>query len=208
MSGAPVSGVFHVLLGRVEAVVRSGEVVVLAAAHIVGDVAAAVIVVRVVDEAVDLPAEIAAGVDHVEVGQPAVQGPGGEPELVPVVVRRVRGRIIAAAQIRVGQERAFRFEGLGRVLNQQFPLIVDPEARTYAPAPVAGFVPVVLHQGGVVGGRHRIGAGQLRPVARAVVAVHHGAVGGVGSRYVVYPAAPGHRCRRRREGRTDPPAEG
>ena len=75
--GAGVRRVIHVLLGGVVAVVGIGRFLDVAAAKVVGDVAAAAVVVGVVHDAVHFAGEVPACVHQVQVGQAPVQRPSG-----------------------------------------------------------------------------------------------------------------------------------
>ena len=171
-----VGGVLDVVLGGIEAVVRVGEIVKVAAAEVVGDVAAAVIVMGVVDEAVHLAVQQSAGVDQLKLRQASAQRPGGQTELVAVVLGRKLGGYILG-DIGLGDERPLGLERLRRVLHQQTPIVVDVVGEADTRAAVGGLVPVVLHQAFVAGALHRIGAGHLGTEGGDFVAVHHLAAG-------------------------------
>ena len=145
-----VGGVLDVVLGGIEAVVRVGEIVNVAAAEVVGDVAAAVVVMGVVDEAVHLAVEQSAGVDQLKLRQASAQRPGGQTEVVAVVLGRKLGGYILG-DIGLGDERPLGLERLRRVLHQQTPIVVDVVGEADTRAAVGGLVPVVLHQAFVAG---------------------------------------------------------
>ena len=184
--GAHVGGVFGVLLGGVVASI--GWFAVSAAAQVVGDVAAAVVVVGVVDHGVDLAAQMAAGVDGVQGAEPTSEGPRREPEFVAVVLRREAGGSVRLIQARVHHERAFGLQRLRGVLHQRFPVVGDVVGEADSRAPVRGVVPVVLHQRVVARAVYGFRARQHGPVADGV-AVHHLGARREGGGNVVHPAA-------------------
>ena len=187
-----VVGVLGVLLGGVVAVVgvQTRAVEDVAAAQIVGDVAAAVVVVRVVDDGIHFAGEMAARVDHVQIEHAALGGPRCQAEVVAVVLRRESCRGVVLAQAGIDDERTLGLQRLGAVLQQHFPVVAQVVQQAEATAAIGGVVPVLLHQPVVADGFHGIRVSQQRPeAATGAIAVHHFGTRREGGGDIVHPTA-------------------
>ena len=97
----------------------------------------------VVNEGIDFTIDVTTCVNHIEISQPAFEGPGSDIELIEVVLGH-KFLSLFVTQTWVDQERTLNINFLRHVSQQATPLIVEIIARGDTEAVVLGFVPVIL----------------------------------------------------------------
>ena len=155
-------GIFHIhdkQLGGVKAIVRIGRIVYIAATEVVGDIAATIVVMGVVDNTLYVTIQVTAGVYDIQVANTAIKGPGGKSEFIFVVILGKSGGRLLPAEAGIDQEYAIYVQFLVGVLNQNVPIVIDFKSQGGAPAAIGCFIPVVLYQIIVSSSCNGIGAG-------------------------------------------------
>ena len=96
-------------------------------------------VIRVIAHLIDVAHEVAAGVDGLQVTEPAVQGPCGALEFVVVIgvveqrhLQRLQRRAVGGIRLLI--EHALRFDALVRLRQQQVPVVVELVQRLHTDA--------------------------------------------------------------------------
>ena len=192
MGGTLVGRGIAVSLGGVKTGVLVGRPrcrVDVAAAQVISDVTAAVVVVGVVDQRLDFPVEVATRVDYIQTCDTALECQCSEIKLVDVLLW-LEFRRVFVAKAGVHQERAFNVQLLRRVLNQRAPVFRDIPLETNPIARVGCLIPVVFHHflvAGRIDDRVREVA-EVRPITDGV-SVNDRARWRKGSRSIVDPAA-------------------